>query len=204
MELQQPDGSYEVVTIPDGLRVGDRFDVDVSEGSRTRGTWEVSDDEAKCLDLRFTVRIIAGLELLLTILSCILALLHYFPVNLSWMAIWVIGTIAGVLGAQQYNLCLVITYCFFQAFYIGLLIVMLIVIPVEWSNGKRRGSDAGDVGGSKELTGFIVYNTIQLLVRVWILYMTYRFARLLSAVGEARARKLDRGNAYKQRCLCCA
>ena len=54
MELQQPDGSYEVVTIPDGLRVGDRFDVDVSEGSRTRGTWEVSDDEAKCLDLRFT------------------------------------------------------------------------------------------------------------------------------------------------------
>mmetsp|Transcript_28123 Transcript_28123/g.87021 ORF Transcript_28123/g.87021 Transcript_28123/m.87021 type:complete len:221 (-) Transcript_28123:125-787(-) len=187
------------VKIPEGLKEGDTFQVAspvvpiagqvVSARAGDVVDHNVTDEEKLCLDLRFSVRIIACVDVVLCLLNIIFA---------SWWAlVGLIGAVCGFLGAQLYNPCLTITYCVFTWIWLFAIVLNIIIVSAWWSadHSEYRHWNAA------WYTFFIIFSIIMLCIRSWICYMVSKFLMLLSSVGEIRARDIDEAGAYNQKCV---
>ena len=71
----------------------------VREGQVIHGS--ITDEEKHCLDLRFSTRIIAVVDIVLSVLNVIF--------GSFWALIMVVAAVCGLIGAQVFNGCLVVT-----------------------------------------------------------------------------------------------
>ena len=106
----EAEGQTVQCQVPEGLKPGDTFQVQtatqpvvpphaVREGQVVHGS--ITDEEKHCLDLRFSTRIIAVVDIVLSVLNVIF--------GSFWALIMVVAAVCGLIGAQVFNGCLVVT-----------------------------------------------------------------------------------------------
>ena len=135
----EAEGQTVQCQVPEGLKPGDTFQVQtatqpvvpphaVREGQVVHGS--ITDEEKHCLDLRFSTRIIAVVDIVLSVLNVIF--------GSFWALIMVVAAVCGLIGAQVFNGCLVVTYAAVSWAYVFAQILNIIIVTAR----RRRRTHA--------------------------------------------------------------
>jgi len=163
----------------------------VREGQVVIGT--ITEEEKHCLDLRFSTRIIACVDIVLSILNVIW--------GSYWTLIMVGAAICGLIGAQIFNGCLVVTYAAVSWAWVLATILNIIIITVLYFGryGRVYSHHSWSVG---LYIAFMIYFIFYLCVRIWISLIVTKLYSLLMKIGEQKAKELDDHNSYVAKCAC--
>ncbi len=189
--------------VPDGMREGDKFQVQpatqpvvqpipvVPEGV-VIAPGDMLPHEKACLDMRYSTRIIAIVDVVLTLIN--------LWAGGFWFLVCLIGAICGFIGAHIYNSCLVLVYVVFAWVWVAGLILNIIVVTIFFFANRHEFSW---VEGSFTAwyIAFMVWSLILLVVRVYIAGFVHKFFNALQSVGDDRAKELGEHSNYDQKCV---
>ena len=105
----------------------------VREGQVVHGS--ITDEEKHCLDLRFSTRIIAVVDIVLSVLNVIF--------GSFWALIMVVAAVCGLIGAQVFNGCLVVTYAAVSWAYVFGQILNIIIVTILFFGRDGRIYNSG-------------------------------------------------------------
>ena len=140
----EAEGQTVQCQVPEGLKPGDTFQVQtatqpvvpphaVREGQVVHGS--ITDEEKHCLDLRFSTRIIAVVDIVLSVFNVIF--------GSFWALIMVVAAVCGLIGAQVFNGCLVVTYAAVSWAYVFGQILNIIIVTILFFGRDGRIYNSG-------------------------------------------------------------